>query len=341
MDSNDHSIVNECKETYPLLRSLGMRAGFLFANFFLIITALYQLKPASRSLFIEHLGADKLPYVWILTAVLMGTFITWYHRQVARHQRIHVVLGTTLGISVALILFRFWFETPSVATAVCFYAFVDLLGVVLVEQFWSLANSIYTTSEGKRWYGIVGTGGLIGGVTGSGIAALLIKYTAMQTSDLVLSAAGTILMISAITWFMGRVGLYCEVDQLQAAKVPAGDWRLIKHNRYLLLIAMVLLLAQLVSPIVEYQFMSGIESVYTDQEARTVFLSFFFSILSLVSIGVNLGLTPIIHRNLGPIAGMLAQPVLIALFSFFFLVQSTTFFCWCGQDQRPGPILFH
>ena len=91
--SNNDKLL-ECNEKYTSLRTIGVRSTFLFLNFFLIILALYQLKPASRSLFIESLGAEKLPYIWIATAVTMGAFITYYHRLVARYTRMHVVLGT-------------------------------------------------------------------------------------------------------------------------------------------------------------------------------------------------------------------------------------------------------
>ena len=47
------------------------RASLLFANFFFIMLAYYQIKPASRSLFIGQLGADRLPYVWIGTALFL------------------------------------------------------------------------------------------------------------------------------------------------------------------------------------------------------------------------------------------------------------------------------
>ena len=57
--------------------SLLKRASILFINFLLIILAYYQIKPASRSLFIEYLGADYLPYVWIGTALVLGTSISY------------------------------------------------------------------------------------------------------------------------------------------------------------------------------------------------------------------------------------------------------------------------
>jgi len=324
VQTSKRDISVECEGRYIALRKLGLRAGFLFVNFFLIIMALYQLKPASRSLFIESLGAERLPYAWIITAVTMIVFISFYHWLVERFSRLHVVLGTCLVISGLLIGFRVAFEFPGMVVAICFYVFVDILSVVLVEQFWSLTNSIYTTGEGKSWYGFVGTGGLVGGVAGGGFSAFLIKFTHLQTPDLLLTAAGTIFLIFAITWIMGRVGIFCEVEhRVSTAPAPKGSWRILGHSRYLMLIAGILLLAQLVSPLIEYQFLNTVENSHPEREARTAFLSLFFSILGLISIGINLGITPLIHRIFGAIGGLLAQPLVISLFSWCFLFQPT------------------
>jgi AAA family ATP:ADP antiporter len=325
--NSKNDVAAECEARYPALRTLGALAGFLFLNFFLIIMALYQLKPASRSLFIETLGSKQLPYIWIATAVAMGAFITYYHRLVERHSRIKVVLGTCLTICLLLIIFRLLLEYPGPIASACLYVFVDILGVVLVEQFWSLTNSIYTTHEGKSWYGLVGTGGLVGGVAGGWVSAMLIKHTPLQTPDLLLTAAGIIGTIFALTWLMGRVGIYCEVEHVVRPHQKASSgWRILGHSRYLLLIAAILLLAQLASPLVEYQFLNTVESAYSDREARTAFLSLFFSVLGILSIGVNLGITPLVHRYLGAIAGLLVQPLMIFIFSWCFFLQSTLFF---------------
>jgi AAA family ATP:ADP antiporter len=289
--------------------------------------ALYQLKPASRSLFIESLGAQQLPYIWIATALTMGVFIAFYHRLVERHSRINVVLGTCLVVSAVLVIFRILLDYPGPIAAAGFYVFVDILGVVLIEQFWSLTNSIYTTQEGRSWYGFVGTGGLIGGVLGGWVAAMFIKHTPLQTPDLLLTAAAIIAIIFVLTWFMGRVGIFCEVDHVVRIIEPSsGGWRILRHSRYLLLIAAILLLAQLASPIVEYQFLNSVEASYPEREARTAFLSLFFSVLGAVSIAVNMGITPLVHRALGAIAGLLVQPLMIWIFSWCFFFQSTLFF---------------
>jgi len=316
----------ECNQRYTSFRTIGVRSTFLFINFFLIILALYQLKPASRSLFIESVGAENLPYIWIATAVTMGVFIAYYHRLVARHNRIHVVLGTCLTISGLLVVFRLLLNHSTPLIAACFYVFVDILGVVLVEQFWSLSNSIYTTHEGKSWYGVVGTGGLAGGVAGGWAAAMLIRHTPLQTPDLLITAAVIVMLIFGLTWVMGRVGLYCEVEHLVPLEPISDGWRILRHSRYLLLIASILLLAQLVSPLVEYQFLNTVEVSHPELEARTAFLSLFFSVMGGVSIAINLGITPLVHRALGPIAGLLLQPLMIWIFSIWFFIQPTLYF---------------
>ena len=327
MKISDIDIIAECKARYIALRKLGFRALFLFVNFFLIIMALYQLKPASRSLFIESLGAQQLPYIWIATALTMGIFIAIYHRLVERRSRINVVLGTCLVVSALLVVFRILLNYPGPIAVACFYVFVDILGVVLIEQFWSLTNSIYTTQEGKSWYGFVGTGGLVGGVVGGWVSAIFIKYTPLQTPDLLLSAAAIIAIIFLLTWIMGRAGIFCEVDHVVRITEPSsGGWRILRHSRYLLLIAAILLLAQLASPIVEYQFLNSVEESYPEREARTAFLSLFFAVLGAVSIAVNMGITPLVHRALGAIAGLLVQPLMIWIFSWCFFFQSTLFF---------------
>ena len=310
---------SHCNQRYPAARSLSIRATFLFVNFLLIIMAIYHLKPASRSLFIEYLGADQLPFVWIGTAVTMAILIGIYHRLVERCSRVAMVLGSCLFLAVCLVMFRLLLNSPGPALATSFYIFVDILSVLIVEQFWSLTNSIYSTKEGKGWYGYIGTGGLIGGVLGGGAAALLLKQTPLQTADLLLVAAGIMLLLFFLTWLMGRLGLYCEVEDNGQPIKYAGGWQALRKSRFLLLITVILLLTQLASPLIEFQFMKTVETSYLVMDERTAFLSLFFSVMGIVSILVNLLLTPLIHRCFGVITGLLIQPLMISLFTLGFM----------------------
>jgi ATP:ADP antiporter, AAA family len=302
---------------------LAHRSVVLFANFFLIILAYYQIKAASRSLLIEHWGADILAYVWIASAVVLTAFIAGYHRLVERHQRLHVVLASCATFIVLLLAFRAALGIHGPLASLAFYVFVDILSVILVEQFWSLASTVTRTDEGRRSYWFVGTGGLVGGVAGGALGAALLRYTPMGTADLLLSCALLLAAVFALNLAMGRMGLYREVRYAAGPVSHRGGWKALVGSRYLLLIAAALLCAQVVQPLVEYQFLKTVEATYTVLDERTTFISAFFGALGFVSIGVNLLFTPIIHRYLGIFAGMLAQPIVLAGFSFGFMLQPT------------------
>lgn len=302
-------------------RSLKMRAILLFFNFFLIILAYYQVKSASRSLLIEYWGAENFPWVWMASALVLGSFIGVYHQLVERYSRLGVVLGSCLLFIALLAGFRMALGWNATAASISFYIFVDIFSVILVEQFWSLANTVTGAAVGRKSYWFIGTGGLLGGVLGGFTAAALLKYTAMQTPDLLLSCAAILVLTFALNLWMGRMGLYQEVATSGPPLVAAGGWRTLVSNRYLILIACALLCSQLAQPVVEYQFMQAIAARYQEIDARTQYISAFFSILGLVSIAINLLLTPVIHRFLGVMWGMVTQPLVLAVSSMAFLAQ--------------------
>jgi len=303
-----------------------IRAALLFMNFFLIIAALYQLKPASRSLFIEQIGSEHLPYVWIATALMLGAIISLYYRLVARFSRLRLVMGTVLLLIVLLALFRLLLAEPSQVSAFAFYIFVDILSVILVEQFWSLTNAVYSEQEGHRWYALIGTGGLLGGVVGGFATHGLLTYAGLQTLDLLPVAALILLVLIGLTLLMQRFGLYHEhAGVTNGHSVGHGFWRTIVGHRYLVLIAALLLLSQVIEPLVEYQFMAAVEEAFSERELRTAYLGEFFGLLGGVAIGVNLLLTPLIHRWFGAIAGLALQPLAVTVSTLFFIATPGLF----------------
>lgn len=307
----------------PPTGRLAVRALVLFANFFLIILAYYQVKAASRSLVLEHFDPDAFPWLWIVTALVLLALIGLYHRIVERYARLHVVLASCLVFIVLLVAFRIWFELHGPSAAIGFYILVDIFSVVLVEQFWSLTNTINTGNEGRRSYWFVATGGPVGGIIAGVVVGALIRYTPVTTPDLLLTCAGFLGLIIVLNLWMARLGLYRELAPAPGADalVARRGWRALLESRYLVLIAAALLCAQLAQPVVEYQFLSAVDAAYPERESRTAFIGDFYLYLNAASILVNVLLTPLIHRYLGMIAGLCTQPISLLLFSLGFIAQ--------------------
>ncbi|MGD2056782.1 MAG: Npt1/Npt2 family nucleotide transporter, partial [Gammaproteobacteria bacterium] len=242
------------------------------------------------------------------------------------YSRLWVVLGSLVLFATLLVVFHAALGWHGRVAAICFYVFVDIFSVILVEQCWSLADTVTAADAGRKSYWFIGTGGLLGGVLGGITATALLEFTPMQTADLLLSCATILLVTLVLNLAMGRLGLYREVSTEGPPVVAAGGWRALLKSRYLILIALALLCSQLAQPVVEYQFLQAIEATYHELDARTEFISSFFSLLGVVSIAINLLVTPLIHRYLGIIWGMVTQPFVLAISSVIFLAQPALMF---------------
>jgi ATP/ADP translocase len=50
-----------------------------------------------------------------------------------------------------------------------------ILGILLISQFWTLANDLYDALQAKRPFGFIGGGASLGGALGAAIAALVVE----------------------------------------------------------------------------------------------------------------------------------------------------------------------
>lgn len=298
------------------------RAALLFTSFFLILLAYYHIKPASRSLFIASLGPDRLPYVWIASALVLGTIIGFYHRLIERYSRYAVIQGTLLLSIALLLMFDQLLRIDDARVSVAFYVFTDIFSVVLIEQMWSLTNSAYSTEEGKRWYGWVAAGAVTGGVAGGLVATALLQLVHVATRDLLLFACGFLGLVVLLNARMARAGLYAraggERQRLQAAGVRA-----LFSSRYIMLIALVLLCAQFAEPVIEYQFAKTLQAIYRETDAYTAAYSYYLAVVNGVALLVNLLVTPLVHGAAGVIAGLMVQPLVVACTSLGFCLAPT------------------
>ena len=145
----------------------GRKVLLTFAYFFLVITAYYVIKPVSRSLVLDDLGHRMVPYADLICAILMGPIVTLFARLADRVQKPRLVTLSFWAVTGMMVLF-WWllsFRQPWVAGA--FYIWVAIFSVLVVTLFWLVANDLYRPREAKRLFGFIGSGGVLGGITGS------------------------------------------------------------------------------------------------------------------------------------------------------------------------------
>ena len=93
--------------------------------------------------------------------------ISIYSRYTSRLSLSQVILGSHAFIISNVIIFWLliaFYDFGWVLYA--FYIWSAIVGLVVVAQFWTLANDMFNPREGKRLFGILTAGGTLGGMMG-------------------------------------------------------------------------------------------------------------------------------------------------------------------------------
>jgi ATP:ADP antiporter, AAA family len=288
-------------------------AVLMFVYSFLAMTAYNILRPITRSKFISALGADNLPYVLLAAGILIGVLMQGYGRVVARIPRRWVIPAAQAGIVAILVVFWLLFATGAAWVPVAFYVFGLILGILLISQFWTLANDIYDPREAKRVFGFIGGGASLGGATGAAITAITVGR--VGTDNLLLVSAVVLSACAAIvTAIVKRQQVAHTVAAAQPDEEAVGGGeaiRLLRRSRHLQLISMVIGFAAIGSTIIDQQLNMAAEAMKGAEatDAITGFLAQVTFYLSLIGFVVQVGLTSQIHRSLGLGFALLILPV--------------------------------
>lgn len=288
-----------------------LTALLLFSYSFLAMTAYNILKPITRSKFISDLGADNLPYVQLTTGLLIGVIMAAYAWLMSRLPRRWALQVAQVAIAGLLVAFWLLFKTRGEWVSVAFYFFGLILGILLISQFWTLANVVYEPRQAKRLFGFIGGGAPLGGIVGS---LVLTNYAARlgTTNLLLISAAATLACAALVTViaFRERVQDPIAVEE----EKPAGLRRplqLLAGSRPLQLVALVISFAAIGAAVIEQQLNMATEAAKgrAATDAITAFLGQVQLWTSAIGFLVQIWLTSRVHRFLGIGFALMVLPV--------------------------------
>ncbi len=245
----------------------GSTALLLALNVFLILTAYYVLKPVREALILGEGTAALKSYLSAGEVVLLALFVPFYGRLVARLPRMRLINRVTAFFALAPVLFYLLARTGTLI-AIPYFLWIGIFNLVVIAQFWSFANDLYSKDEGERLFPIVGFGASLGAVLGSRIADRLIEPLGVDPLMLVGAAllGGQLLLTNAIDRREGhRVPTVASVASRSDSKGNA--FSMVFQTRYLLLMALLLMVANWVSSMGGFILSTSVKETATEMVA--------------------------------------------------------------------------
>lgn len=211
-----------------------------------------------------------------------------------------------------------------------FYVWVGIFSLAMVAQFWSFANDIYTRGEGDRLFPVIGIGMTAGAASGSKIAGVLFDQgfhppAMLQVAAVILCIHGAVLFLTSRSLERApeRRDTPSRAPNDADALEGPGGFSLIARSPYLLLIAAVILLLNVVNTTGEYILSSLVEDWAVAQggdvgAAIGGFYSDFFTVVNIATMCVQAFVVSRIVRYIG-IRGVLFALPIVAFGSYALL----------------------
>lgn len=216
---------------------IGLQKGeqkmtLLMASYhFLLLIILYLLKPVRDSLFLADRGPSELPYVFIITTVLVVPVVV-LHTRLGRSLRVgRLIDGVTFFLALNLIGLHGLVSSAVAWAPYVLYAWVSIFSLLVTSQFWLLANAIFGASQAKRVFTVLSAGAILGSVAGGEITGLLVHQLDVSSVNLLYVAA--VLLLGSIGWVRwirwhhrqqgGRIGEATHISQESSGQEPSRN----------------------------------------------------------------------------------------------------------------------
>jgi AAA family ATP:ADP antiporter len=245
----------------------GRRALLMLANIFLILVSYYIIKTVREPLilntevpgFLQRLGirgpAEVKAYAAAGQALVLMAFVPAYSWFASRVNRMKLVVGVTLFFVANILAFALSVSAGVPFIGVAFFIWVGIFSLSIIAQFWSYANDIYTKDAGNRLFPVIGIGMTFGAWVGPMIAERL--FDAHFPVEVLLYLAASLLLATLALYVLVNRGATVPSSataspDAHAALGGSSGFSLVFANRYILLIAALLVVLNIVNTTGEY-----------------------------------------------------------------------------------------
>ena len=285
---------------------------------FCLLASYSIARPAVESLFLEQLGADALPYAWLLVAGAVVVVVSVYNR-FSVTTALPRVYGWSVAISAAA-LTAVLLAPQTDLSVMLLYVWKDVYIVVLIEIFWTVANTHYDRKSAPWIYGVFLIMGSLGGMAGNFSVGTIAD---MIGSERVLWG---VLPLTTIAWFsllpMGHV----RRQSLPTESRTLGEsYRVLRQSTTLKLMLALIAIVQVVITLVDFQFNTAVLDAYPDKDVRTGVIGQVYGAIDIGAIAFQLG-SGVIVATLGLRHVLLGIPSVIGLTVLGLTVSPLFFF---------------
>jgi AAA family ATP:ADP antiporter len=254
---------------------------------------------------LDRLGKGSLPYAWLLVGATVVAVVSIYNR-FSVSQPLPTVYGASVLVSSS-ILGGLLCAPPTELFTMLLYIWKDVYIVVLIEIFWTVANTYFDRKSAPRIYGLFLVVGSLGSMAGNFGVGYLAEWIGLER------VLWGVIPLTIIAW--SALLPFGPVTRAQRQSAPAKlteSYRVLRQSRVLILMLALIALVQVVITLVDYQFNAIVEASYPDEKKRAGIIGQVYGAIDIGAIALQIG-SGLVIATVGLKGVLLGIPGLIGL----------------------------
>jgi AAA family ATP:ADP antiporter len=321
----------------PVRRGERMLTFSLFLHSLFAVGAFLTGRTVRDALFLANMDKSQLSWMYVASAAAVTVSGLVYGPLASRIRRHTMALASA---SLFAILFALIWVAERAKPAWIYpvlYVYVEVMGALVLVQFWTLANELFNAREAKRLYGLIGSGGtlanIVVGLVGARVA------TAFGTSALLLMCV-VLLVGTAIASFAagnaGRQRLFAKAATGKSTAKRTGGAARVMQSSHLRSVAALSAVTFLTTTLVDFQFKVIASNLYKGNELAAYF-GYFSAVVGALALALQLFGTSKILNRAGVIGSLAVLPVSLFLGNFALVLVPAL---WAASVAKGADTLF-
>lgn len=254
-----------------------------------------------------------------IAGIILTSLYTWF--QTRMQFKNFAILNLITVTSLTLILWIVLLLNP--AKWVIFILFIMLgpLNILAMLGFWGTTGRLFTLRQGKRLFGLVDVGMIIGIILSCYTIPILLSFN-FKSHNILLFSASSVLVASIIQIVMGaRFKLVARSSETpsEKPKEKKSVLSVIREDPYTRIMAIFIALSVVTAFFVQYSFMAVTREQYPTEADMARFLGIFTGSMMIFTLLVKLFVFSYLIRNYGLRTCLAISPILVAVFTLLAL----------------------
>lgn len=310
----------------------------LFLHSLFAVGAFFTGRTVRDALFLAHGERSQLAWMYVWSALFVTLSGLAYGKVAVRVRRDLMALGSAVLFGclfvVAWLLERA--KVPGIYAAI--YVFVEVMGALVLVQFWTLANELFNAREAKRLYGFIGAGGTFANILIGLLAARV--ATTLGTASLLLMCGVLLLGAGAASFAAGTLGrqrLFARAASGKASPARrSGGASRVLADTHLRTVAVLSAVTFFTTTLIDFQF-KVVAADKLQGDALAAYFGYFSAVVGVLALGLQLFGTSKLLNRAGVIGSLAVLPMSLAIGDLALVLFPAL---WAASLAKGADVLF-